>query len=131
MVSRLGQQDGHWCWVVPALVLPSGILQTPMDGALQQESRALPCLWSIPLPLGLREPGLGLPHQEFTSAPKNKNNKIKIHLFLKENSRLSFPSWRVGDGCFVIAPGLLLKTSWSDFYQRLNRNSPKDWLWGD
>lgn len=70
------------------------------------------------------EPGLGLPHRQVMLAPKIKILKIQKNPHVsKEISRLSFPSWRVGDGCFVITPGLLLKTSWSDFYQRLNRNS--------
>lgn len=54
-----------------------------------------------------------------------EQNKLKIHLFLKEIFQLSFPSSTVGDGCFVITPSLLLKTFWSDFYQLRNRSSPK------
>jgi len=54
---------------------------------------------------------------------KIEQKKLKIHFFLKEISQLSFPSWTVGDGCFVIIPGLLLKTFWSDFYQLRNRSS--------
>lgn len=93
----------------------------------QEESKTLPLFWSIPLPPpSPRDLGLGLPHQQVMLEPKikiKKNLKKKNPHVSKENSRLSFPSWRVGDGCFVITPGLLLKTSWSDFYQCLNRNS--------